>query len=63
MEDWVCYDGPYGGRIIIPSFDMSGQPNYFIARTYVGHGMKYKNPCKYPRTSFLMSYLPIGTEI
>jgi len=39
-----CYDGPCGGRIIIPSFDMSGQPNYFIARTYVGHGMKYKNP-------------------
>jgi hypothetical protein len=23
---------------------MSGHPNYFIARSYVGHGMKYKNP-------------------
>ena len=39
-----CYDGDYGGRIIIPSFGKSGYPNYFIARSYVGHGMKYKNP-------------------
>ena len=39
-----CYDGQYGGRIIVPSFGMSGYPNYFIARSYVGHGMKYKNP-------------------
>ena len=39
-----CYDGEYGGRIIIPSFGTSGYPNYFIARSYVGHGMKYKNP-------------------
>lgn len=39
-----CYDGEYGGRIIIPSFGKSGYPNYFIARSYVGHRMKYKNP-------------------
>ena len=39
-----CYDGKYGGRIIVPSFGTSGYPNYFIARSYVGHGMKYKNP-------------------
>lgn len=39
-----CYDGEYGGRIIIPSFGTTGYPNYFIARSYVGHGMKYKNP-------------------
>ena len=39
-----CYDGEYGGRIIVPSFGTSGYPNYFIARSYVGHGMKYKNP-------------------
>ena len=24
--------------------EASGYPNYFIARSYVGHGMKYKNP-------------------
>ncbi len=39
-----CYDGEYGGRIIIPSFGATGYPNYFIARSYVGHRMKYKNP-------------------
>ena len=39
-----CYDGEYGGRIIVPSFSRTGYPNYFIARSYVGHGMKYKNP-------------------
>jgi len=39
-----CYDGEYGGRIIIPSYSTTGYPNYFIARSYVGHGMKYKNP-------------------
>ena len=39
-----CYDGEYGGRIIVPSFGTSGYPNYFIARSYVGHAMKYKNP-------------------
>ena len=39
-----CYDGEYGGRIIVPSFGTSGYPNYFIARSYVGHNMKYKNP-------------------
>jgi len=39
-----CYDGDYGGRIIIPSFGDSGYPNYFVARSYVGHNMRYKNP-------------------
>jgi DNA primase len=39
-----CYDGEYGGRIIVPSFGATGYPNYFIARSYVGHRMKYKNP-------------------
>ena len=28
----------------MPSFSRTGYPNYFIARSYVGHGMKYKNP-------------------
>ena len=39
-----CPTGKYGGRIIIPSFNVNGQPNYFIARSYVGHRMKYLNP-------------------
>jgi len=39
-----CKEGRYGGRIIIPSFDVEGDLNYFIARSYVGHSLKYLNP-------------------
>jgi len=39
-----CAKGRYGGRIIIPSFNNSGNVNYFIARSYVGHQRKYLNP-------------------
>ena len=39
-----CPSGEYGGRVIIPSFNDSGDINYYIARSYVGHKWKYKNP-------------------
>ena len=39
-----CKEGRYAGRIIVPSFDMEGDLNYFIARSYVGHGRRYLNP-------------------
>lgn len=39
-----CSEGEYEGRIIIPSFDYDGYVNYFIARSYNGHWMRYKNP-------------------
>jgi len=39
-----CSEGDYEGRIIIPSFDYDGYVNYFIARTYNEHWMRYKNP-------------------
>jgi DNA primase len=40
-----CEEGLYGGRIIIPSYDESGELNYFIARSfYEDEKMKYKNP-------------------
>jgi len=39
-----CTEGRYGGRIIIPSFNRDGDPNYFIARSFVGHKRKYLNP-------------------
>ena len=39
-----CPDGEYGKRIIIPSFDLEGNINYFIARSYDDDWMKYKNP-------------------
>jgi len=39
-----CDFGEYEGRVIIPSFNMKGQLNYFIARSYTDDWMKYKNP-------------------
>jgi hypothetical protein len=39
-----CPKGKYGGRIVIPSFNDEGDPNYFIARSYVGHHRRYLNP-------------------
>jgi DNA primase len=39
-----CQEGEYKNRIILPSFDVEGYCNYFIARTYTNDYMKYKNP-------------------
>lgn len=39
-----CSTGDYGGRIVIPSFNMDGKVNYFIGRTYDGNWKKYMNP-------------------
>tara|TARA_R110002073_G_scaffold262063_1_gene424972 strand:- start:852 stop:1766 length:915 start_codon:yes stop_codon:yes gene_type:complete len=40
-----CPDGEYGKRVIVPSFDLEGKINYFIARSYTpGTWQRYKNP-------------------
>jgi DNA primase len=39
-----CKDGPYKDRVIIPSYDLNGVINYFIARAYKEGIQKYKNP-------------------
>jgi DNA primase len=39
-----CDSGRYGGRIIVPSFNISGDASYFVSRSYVGHRRKYLNP-------------------
>ena len=40
-----CYQGEYQNRIIIPSYDVNKNLNYFIARSYLSNTkMKYKNP-------------------
>mgnify|MGYP001181749149 FL=1 len=37
-------DGPYRNRVIIPSFNMNGDVNYFVARSYENSFRKYMNP-------------------
>ena len=39
-----CSHGPYGGRVVIPSFNQSGELNFFVARSYINHNYRYKNP-------------------
>ena len=39
-----CPSGEYAGRIVVPSFNMSGKVNYFVGRTYDGNWKKYMNP-------------------
>lgn len=36
--------GEYAGRVIVPSFNMDGKVNYFIARTYENNWKRYLNP-------------------
>ena len=39
-----CPDGEFKNRIIVPSFDLKGNVNFFIARNYSGDWHKYYNP-------------------
>ncbi len=39
-----CNSGEYKNRIIVPSFNMGGYCNYFIARSFSEDWLKYKNP-------------------
>jgi DNA primase len=37
-------NGDFAYRIIIPSYNLDGQLNYFVARSWIPKKMKYKNP-------------------
>jgi hypothetical protein len=39
-----CEDGLYQHRVIVPSHNEDGILNYFVGRSYMESGMKYKNP-------------------
>ena len=39
-----CPWGEFKDRIIVPSFNKDGDPNFFSARTYTGSWAKYRNP-------------------
>lgn len=39
-----CFHGAYKNRIIIPSYDRTGNLNYYIARSFADDYNKYKNP-------------------
>ena len=54
---------PFEGRIIIPSFNMAGDLNYFIARSFTGSTYRYKNPKVSRNIIFNELYLDFDREI
>ena len=53
-----CQNGTYEKRIIIPSFNLNGDINFFVSRTFTGDKFKYKNP-KVKRTEIIFNELYI----
>tara|TARA_Y100001937_G_C7129360_1_gene336461 strand:+ start:717 stop:1655 length:939 start_codon:yes stop_codon:yes gene_type:complete len=39
-----CSEGEYASRVVVPSFDLDGDINYFVGRSYSDDWMKYKTP-------------------
>ena len=58
-----CSSGEYAGRILVPSFDMSGYVNYFIARAYNGAWLRYKNPAASRDIVFNELYLDWNKDV
>lgn len=58
-----CPTGEYEGRVIIPSFNMDGRVNYFIARTYEDEWVKYKNPPAQKDVVFNELYVDWGSDL
>lgn len=58
-----CSEGEYSGRIIVPSFNMDGDINYFIGRSYDGSWLRYKNPATSKNFIFNELYLDFSKEI
>ncbi len=39
-----CDSGPFGGMLIIPSYDCNGMLNFYTGRSYYKQDIKFKNP-------------------
>lgn len=59
-----CGEGKYKGRVVIPSFDLSGELNYFISRSYDGSWRKYMNP-SVPKSKIVFNelYLDFNSDL
>jgi len=47
--------GDFAYRIIIPSYDLEGNLNYFVGRAWVSKKMKYKNPASVPKDEIIFN--------
>ena len=59
-----CGEGKFKGRVVIPSFDLNGELNYFISRAYDGSWRKYMNP-SVPKSKIIFNelYLDFGSDM
>ena len=58
-----CSEGEYSGRIVVPSFDMDGNINYFVGRSYDNNWIKYLNPPYAKNFIFNELYLDFAKEL
>ena len=58
-----CSSGAFENRIIVPSFNESGDLNYYIARTFSDDYWRYKNPKVSRNIIFNELYLDFDEEI
>ena len=56
-----CSKGKYENRIIFPSYNKHNKLNYFLARSYVGHKIKYKNPIL-PKMNVIINEININWD-
>ena len=58
-----CSDGKYSGRVVIPSFGLTGHVSYFVTRAYDGAWKKYLNPSISRDIIFNELYLDFDEEL
>ena len=58
-----CSAGKYAGRVIVPSFNLAGNVNYFVTRSYDGYWKKYLNPPTSRDIIFNELYLDFDEEL
>lgn len=58
-----CDTGKYKDYIIIPSYNSNGILNYFIARSFTGNKMKYKNPGNIKHSDIIIFELHINWRL
>ena len=47
-------EGEYRYRVIVPSYDLDGEVNYFVGRSFINTKLKYKNP-EYPKDRIIFN--------
>lgn len=58
-----CEDGRYRNRIIFPSYDRTGQLNYFVGRTWIEDAEPKYLPCDAPRKDIVPFELFINWKV